>query len=90
MHACINESPIGSQAPEGRAHEDAVGDSEGEADSIVARVAPVADGVLAQQHAVLPQQALRMLARKAQLLRARLRLTQPAYQLLVVPACRDR
>ena len=78
-------TPVGAKPPEGCTHEDAIDDGEREPHSIVARVAPVADSALPQQHAVLPDQALRMLRLKQQLLRARVRLTQPVYQRLNVP-----
>ena len=54
-------TPVGAQPPEGCTHEDAIDDCECKPHGIVARVAPVADGALPQQHAVLAKEALRML-----------------------------
>ena len=78
--------PVGAEGPEGGAHEQAIHHGEGEAHSIVTGVAPVADGALAQQHAVLPEQALRVLGLEGERLRAGLRLAQPVHQPCDVPA----
>lgn len=82
--AC-QEAPVGAEAPEGCAHEEAIQHCEGEPHSVVAWISPIADGALARQHAVLPEQALRVLGIESQALGARLRLTQPVHQPTDIP-----